>query len=87
MIIDITGTILIPGNQGKDCPGTENIPVLTAAVMNVIICSAVWIGTNPANTNPVLTVIALAQAPIQNTRNISYNRLRRPSGGGDNRTR
>ena len=21
MIIDITGTILIPGNRGKDCPG------------------------------------------------------------------
>ena len=21
MIIDITGTILIPGNMGKDCPG------------------------------------------------------------------
>ncbi len=21
MIIDITGTILIPGNEGKDCPG------------------------------------------------------------------
>ena len=27
MIIDITGTILIPGNLGKDCPGNvENNP-------------------------------------------------------------
>ena len=21
MIVDITGTVLVPGNQGKDCPG------------------------------------------------------------------
>ena len=26
MIIDITGTILIPGNQGKDCPGNGEHP-------------------------------------------------------------
>ena len=28
MIVDITGTILIPGEEGKDCPGNvENNPV------------------------------------------------------------
>ena len=26
MIIDITGTTLIPGNQGKDCPGNGMNP-------------------------------------------------------------
>ena len=26
MIVDITGTILIPGNDGKDCPGNGCIP-------------------------------------------------------------
>lgn len=26
MIIDITGTILIPGNQGRDCPGNGTHP-------------------------------------------------------------
>ncbi len=26
MIIDITGTILIPGNLGKDCPGNGTDP-------------------------------------------------------------
>ena len=25
MIIDVTGTILIPGNNGKDCPGNGEI--------------------------------------------------------------
>ena len=28
MIIDIMGTILIPGNQGKDCPGNGNDPAV-----------------------------------------------------------
>ena len=26
MIIDITGTILIPGNKGRDCPGNGEHP-------------------------------------------------------------
>ena len=26
MIIDVTGTILIPGNGGKDCPGNGEYP-------------------------------------------------------------
>lgn len=26
MIIDITGTVLVPGNYGKDCPGNGEVP-------------------------------------------------------------
>ena len=26
LIIDVTGTILLPGNQGKDCPGNGTNP-------------------------------------------------------------
>lgn len=26
MIVDITGVILVPGNQGKDCPGNGEDP-------------------------------------------------------------
>lgn len=26
MIIDVTGIILVPGNQGKDCPGNGTDP-------------------------------------------------------------
>ena len=26
MIVDITGTILVPGNQGKNCPGNGEDP-------------------------------------------------------------
>ena len=26
MIIDVTGTILVPGNEGKDCPGNGTNP-------------------------------------------------------------
>ena len=28
MIIDVTGTILIPGNLGKDCPGNGTNPMI-----------------------------------------------------------
>ena len=26
MIVDVTGVVLIPGNQGRDCPGNGNQP-------------------------------------------------------------
>lgn len=28
MIVDVTGTILIPGNGGKDCPGNGSNPLV-----------------------------------------------------------
>ena len=26
MLVDISGTVLIPGNGGKDCPGNGSVP-------------------------------------------------------------
>ena len=35
MIVDVTGTILIPGNRGKDCPGNgERVD----SAGNLILC-------------------------------------------------
>ena len=40
MIIDITGTILIPGKQGKDCPGNghNNPQVCCCDECDYMIC-------------------------------------------------
>ena len=40
MIVDITGTILIPGNLGRDCPGngSEDISICCCDECDYLMC-------------------------------------------------
>lgn len=58
MIIDITGVILIPGDQGKSCPGNALIRVCNAAVKNAIIKCAVL-------DKPHVRIVRTKIVPIQ----------------------
>ena len=44
MIMDITGTILIPGNTGKDCPGNGLDPEVECCCneCDYMLCCYVW---------------------------------------------
>ena len=57
VIIDVTGIILMPGNQGKDVLVTVPIQLLSVAVMSVIICYVVLIQNILINATHVKTAI------------------------------
>ena len=57
VIIDVTGIIMIPGNQGKIVQVTVPIQLLSVAAMSVIICYVVLIQNIPVNATHVKTAI------------------------------
>ena len=38
MIIDVTGTVLIPGNQGRDCPGNGETGECCCEECDYLLC-------------------------------------------------